>query len=148
MADIERSIEISMPPQDVFSFVASQWEGALDFWEAGIEGWTPLDSLPLRPGVQVEYLGRMLGIGIRVRMEVRDFDAGHGWTAYSVAGPPVRGDWRFESVEGGTRFTYRLRYAMPPPILGPLLDRTLLERRWVHAIEASLANLKARVEAH
>jgi len=148
MADIERCIEISAPPEDVFRYVVSQWEGNLGFWEEGIEAWTPLTSSPLGPGFQVAYVGRMLGLGMRVRMEVRDFDAGRGWSAYSVAGPRVRGDWRFEGVSGGTRFTYRLRYGMPPPILGPLLDHALFEKRWIKAIEASLANLKSRLEAH
>lgn len=148
MADIERSMEVAAPPERVFSFVASQWEGTLDFWEKGIEAWAPLTSSPLGPGFQVEDVGRMLGLGIRVRMEVREFEAGRGWSAFSVGGPPVRGDWRFEPVDGGTRFTYRLRYDMPPPVLGPLLDRALIEKRWAQAIEASLRNLKARVEGH
>jgi len=147
MADIERYIEISASPEDVIDFVVSQWEGTLDFWETGIEGWRPLTPPPLGPGFQVEYVGRMLGLGLRVRMEVREFDTGRGWSAHSVAGPPVRGDWRFEAVTGGTRFTYRLRYGMPPPLLGPLLDHALLKKRWIKAIEQSLANLKTRVEA-
>lgn len=65
-----------------------------------------------------------------------------------AGGPPVRGDWRFEPVDGGTRFTYRLRYDMAPPVLRPLLDRAFIEKRWAQAIEASLRNLKARVEGH
>jgi len=147
MADIERWIEISAPPEEVFRFVVSQWEASLDFWEEGIEAWTPLTSSPLGPGFQVEYVARTLGIDLRVRMEVRDFDPGRGWSAYSLAGPRVRGDWRFEPASGGTRFTYRLRYGMPPPILGPVLDRAFLEKRWIKAIEASLANLRTRLEA-
>lgn len=144
MADLERSIEIPAPPEEVFEFVASEWETTLGFWESGIEGWHPLSSGELREGFQVEYVGRMLGIGLKVLMEVRDFQAGRGWTANSLGEPPVRGDWRFDPTNGGTRFTYRLRYTMPPPVIGPLLDKLLIERKWASAIEASLGNLKAK----
>ncbi len=147
MADIERSIEIPAPPGEVFRFVASEWESTLEFWESGIEEWHPLSAGGLGEGFQVEYVGRMLGVGLKVRMEVRDFQDGRGWTAHSMGGPLVRGDWRFDSVNEGTRFTYRLRYRMPPPLIGLLLDKLLIERRWSSAIEASLGNLKANFSA-
>jgi hypothetical protein len=146
MADLERSIELPMPPAEVFRYVASQWETTLDFWEHGIEDWSPLDPPPLKQGFRVEYVGRVLGVGLKVRMEVSDFEEGRAWTAKSMDGPRVQGDWRFEPIEGGTRFTYRLRYTMPPPIIGPLMDRFLIKQRWASAIEASLANLKVELD--
>lgn len=146
MADIERSIDVAAHPEDVFRFVVSQWEGSLDFWAGGIENWKPLTPPPLGEGSRVRYTGRMLGIGMPVTMEVRDYRPGRGWTAYSLGSPAVRGDWRFEKGPSGTRFTYRLRYTMPPPLLGPLLDRLILARQWGKAIDASLARLKARME--
>jgi len=143
MADLQRSIDIPAPPEAVFQFLASQWETSLDFWAAGIEDWRAISSPPLGEGFQVEYVGRILGVGMKVRMEVRDFRPGRGWTANSMAGPPVRGVWRFDPLDGGTRFTYRLVYRMPPPLLGPLMDRLFVARQWASAIEASLANLQA-----
>lgn len=146
MADLTRSVEIAASPETVFNYVVSQWEGSLDFWEQGIEDWNLLTPPPLKAGARVAYTGRMLGLGFPVRMEVRDFEPGRGWFAQSIHGPPVRGDWTFEGADGGTRFTYRLRYTLPPPVLGPFLDRWLMEPRWRRAIEASLENLKRECE--
>jgi hypothetical protein len=146
MADVARSVQIAASPDSVFRYVVTEWEGDLDFWEDGIEGWRLLTPPPLKTGARVEYTGRMLGIGFPVRMEVRSFEPGKGWSAHSIEGPPVRGDWRFEPADAGTRFTYRLRYTMPPPVLGPILDRWLMEPRWRRAIEASLNNLKGECE--
>ncbi len=147
MADLERSIEIPAPPDEVFQFVASQWEATLGFWEGGIEEWHPVSAGELREGFRVEYVGRVLGIGLKVRMEVRDYQVGRGWTAYSLGGPPVRGDWRFSPTREGTRLTYRLRYRMPPPLIGPLLDKLFIEKKWASSIEASLENLEAHFGA-
>jgi hypothetical protein len=68
------------------------------------------------------------------------------WTPKSVSGPPVEGRWQFTAAGAGTRFSYRLMYRMPPPGLGPLLDRWFLAPAWRRAISAALANLKQLVE--
>jgi hypothetical protein len=146
MADIRRSISINASPEDVFRFVASAWESDLAFWEVGVEGWKPLTPPPLAEGFQVEYTARMLGIPNKVRMEVREYSEGVGWWASSIKGPPVRGDWQFEREGRGTRFTYRLRYAMPPPLLGPLLDKMILAALWEKAAGHALLKLRVMVE--
>ena len=105
MADFEKSVDIDAPLDSVYHFVVSAWETDMGFWETGIEGWTPLSPAPLSEGFQVEYVGRILGIGLKNRMEVRDHREGEGWSSFSIEGPTVRGDWSFEPTAAGTRFT-------------------------------------------
>lgn len=146
MATITRSVDIAVARETAFDFVASQWEGTLDFWAGAIERWTPQRGRPLGMGYRVGYTARMLGIPLRVEMEVVGFRRPEGWTAQSRTGPPVTGEWRFEAVDAGTRFRYRLSYRMPPPLLGPLLDRLVIAGLWERNIEQSLVNLKRRLE--
>ena len=53
----------------------------------------------------------------------------------------------FPPVKEGTRFTYGLRHRMPPPLIGPLSDKPLIEQGWSAEIEASFGNLKANFSA-
>jgi hypothetical protein len=147
VATITRTVEIAASREAAFDFVVSAWEGALGFWAGGIERWTPQPGRSLGPGYRVSYTARMLGIPTRVEMEVVEFSRPEGWTAQSCAGPPVTGEWRFAAAGAGTSFTYRLSYRMPPPIVGPLLDRLVIAGRWQRVIEQSLDNLKRRLEA-
>ncbi len=100
----------------------------------------------MKSGFRVRYVAKLLGLPFTVEMEVHDFVPGQGWVARSVGGPQEEGTWRFSSENGHTRFTYRLSYRMPPAVLGPLLDRWLMARRWEDAITLSLAALKRLLE--
>jgi hypothetical protein len=146
MADIATSVDINAPVRTVFDFVVAEWQGTLAFWPHGIQDWTPAPNRALGDGFRVRYVAKMLGLPMAVEMEVSDFVPGQGWTAKSVSGPPVEGRWQFAPQATGTRFSYRLRYRMPPPGVGPLLDRWFLAPAWERAIAAALANLKQLVE--
>jgi uncharacterized membrane protein len=147
MATISASVDIAAPLSKVFAFVVAEWEGTLAFWPRGIRRWTPLSAAPLGDGFRVRYRAQLLGVPFSVEMEVCDFVYERGWRARSVGGPPAEGRWEFEPNDSGTEFTYRLSYEMPPPGVGPLLDRWLLGPAWERAIGEALANLKRQIEA-
>ena len=147
MARIEQSVVVSAPVAAVFDFVAAEWQGALRFWPHGIRNWRPLTDQPLGVGFRVRYTAQVLGVPFPIEMAVVEFTAGQSWTARSVSGPPVEGHWAFAVHPGGTLFTYRLSYRMPPPLLGPLLDRWFFAPAWNRAIAAALSSLKRLVEA-
>lgn len=147
MATITACVDINSPPPDVFAFVVGEWQGTLRFWSKGIRRWTPLSSPPLRDGFRVRYRAQVLAVPIPMEMEVCDFVPQLGWTARSVRGPSAEGRWEFVPEGLGTRFRYRLSYVMPPPGIGPLMDRWLFAPAWERAIGEALQNLKHMVEA-
>jgi len=147
MATLEQTVEIRAPAEVVFDYVVAEWESSLSFWRGGVYKWTPLSESPMGDGFRVSYVARMLGVGFRIEMEVRDFVRYEGWRAVSRRGLPVEGRWRFVSDDGRTKFTYRLSYDLPPPILGPLLDELLMKRLWTTAIDRSLVSLKRLIES-
>lgn len=147
MALIEQSIVIHAPTGAVFDFVVAEWQSGLGFWEHGIRNWRPLATRPLGVGFRVRYTAQVLGVPFPMEMEVVEFAPGRYWLARSVRGPRAEGRWAFAAQEDGTRFTYRLSYEMPPPLLGPLLDRACFAPAWRRAIAAALESLKRVVEA-
>ena len=146
MSKLEKSIEINAPVTEAFAFVVAEWEGDLSFWQGGVYDWEPRSAGPMGDGFEVSYLARILGLGYRIEMTVRDFQANRGWTAVSRKGPETTGTWQFEPLDGSTRFTYRLEYTMPLPLVGGLLDRLLVAPRWARIIDRSLEHLKTLVE--
>ena len=146
MATLERTVEIRAPVEEVFNFVVAEWESGMSFWRGGVYEWTPLGEGPLGNGFRVGYVARMLGVGFYLEMEVQNFVAYEGWIAVSRKGPAAEGRWRFVSENGSTSFTYGLTYSLPPPVLGPLLDKLLMRRLWSRAIDRSLVNLKRSIE--
>jgi len=145
MAKLEKSIEIKAPVTEAFALVVAEWEGDLSFWQGGVYDWEPSER-PMGDGFVVSYLAKILGLGYRIEMSVQDFQANRGWTAVSRKGPETTGTWRFEALDGSTRFTYRLEYSMPLPLVGGLLDKLLLAPRWARIIDRSLEHLKILVE--
>lgn len=147
MATIAASVDIAAPPSKVFAFVTAEWEGTLAFWPRGIRRWTPSSAAPLGDGFRIRYRAQLLGVPFPMEMGVCDFVPGRRWRARSVGGPPAEGRWEFAPRGCGTRFTYRLSYEMPPPVVGPLVDRWLTGPAWERAVGEALANLKRLVEA-
>ncbi|MGD2151811.1 MAG: SRPBCC family protein [Gemmatimonadales bacterium] len=147
MATLEHTVEIGAPADRVFDFVVAEWESSMSFWQGGVYNWSPLSRGPMGDGFRVAYVARMLGVGFQIEMEVRDFVRYEGWVAVSRKGPSSEGRWRFVSENGTTKFTYELSYDLPPPILGPLMDRLLMKRLWSRAIDRSLLNLKQLIES-
>ena len=146
MATLERTVEINAPAETVFDFVVAEWESSMSFWQGGVYKWTPLSEGPMGDGFRVSYVARMLGVGFHVEMEVENFVAYEGWIAVSRTGPSAEGRWLFVSENGSTRFTNGLTYSLPPPVLGPLLDKLVMRRLWSRAIDRSLLNLKRSIE--
>lgn len=62
---------------------------------------------------------------------------------------PLDGEhtWTYESVEGGTRVTVDMEYAVPGAALGKIADRLIVERMQARSFEQSLENLKMLCES-
>lgn len=104
MINIEKSIVINRPVEEVFAFVtdgskASQWQGGLE----AVEGQANT------VGDQYTEVRKFLGREMRSVMEVTAFEPNSRWAARVLKGPvPYEVSVQFEPLDGGTRMTTRV----------------------------------------
>lgn len=131
-------------PERVWT-VLSDWEGQV--------AWMP-------DVAWIRFLGpeREMGARLAVKTKVFGIPFATDELRVTVWEPPRRlaldhvgvvrgvGEWLLEPVEGGTRFTWREEFRMPPPVVG---DLALLiyspVQRWM--LRRSISNLGRLVEA-
>ena len=144
MKRIEASVEIDAPLEEVFAF-ASDWRRWDDWWE-GVSGFRPATEITRGNGTRYAYKAWIGGMTFDLETEIHDFLENAGWRGIATKGPPHRTQWVFEAKGGGTRLTYILEYELPWPVLGPILDFSLVRPGWNRMLDRSLGNLKVRFE--
>jgi hypothetical protein len=155
MGTFADSIEIARPPRDVWRFVIEEGIGdnqAPRLFE-GVEGPLAFEVLPpgrIELGARVRERVRTLnGKEESVVLEVVELEEGAVYRARLLekgAGLSRLDEaFRFEHVDGGTRFTAHFDYRIQG-LLAPLLDR--LVRRWLGRIwGVAMGRIKAEVES-
>lgn len=105
MINIERSIVIDKPVEDVFAFVsdgskAPSWQSGLE----AVEGQTNVI------GSQYTEVRKFMGREMRSVMEVTALEPNARWAAKVLKGPvPYEISVRFEPLDGGTRLTTQMQ---------------------------------------
>jgi hypothetical protein len=129
-----------------------------EVWEL-VTDWERQPSwMPDVAWIRVIGTGRELGAELEVRTKVFGIPLATDRARVTGWEPPRRltvehvgvvigvGEWRLDDIEGGTRFTWRESFRMPPPILG---DMAL----WLYSpyqrfmLRRSIRNLSRLVEA-
>jgi uncharacterized membrane protein len=146
MARIEKVVQIDVPVDRVFSFVVTEWQGSMGFFE-GIYDCRPVTDEPMGDGFRVAFKVKILGVEEELEMEIGEFVENQGWVARSIRGPETRGIWTFAPTNGGAELTYLLDYKMPLSILGEALDLLFVKGQWETNIAGSLQKLKGILEA-
>lgn len=149
MAHIEKSLTIDAPIDRVYGLARDprRWH---TWWPNLTEG--ELVKGEGEAGTVVEHAYRLLGIPIDVTTRVLE-DHREGDTARwrGAIDGPLDGEqtWSYRSVAGGraTEVTAQVDYTVPGKVLGPAVDRLVVERIQEHAVEHTLANLKLLCEA-
>lgn len=104
-------------------------------------------NLVMKKGAVIEYRFRWLGIPQYWRTLITEYEPPHSFVDEAQAGPYAqwRHTHRFEAVEGGTRVSDTVVYAMPLGVLGRiahrLVVRSQLERIFKHRQEVLRALL-------
>lgn len=140
MTKIESSVKIPLPVKDVFPYVSDykKWEE----WFEGVSDFKPTTETNKGNGTRYAYKAKMMGLNVGVETEIFDFVENQGWKGKAIKGMPHTTYWIFESIEGGTKFTYALEYELEIPLVGNWLDKTFMEPQWNKIINNSLENLK------
>jgi Polyketide cyclase / dehydrase and lipid transport. len=144
MTRLTATVEIGAPVEQVWAF-ASDWRHWDEWWE-GASGFRPTTEAARGDGARYAYRTRIAGWAVDVETEIHGFVEKSGWYGVATQGPPHRTQWLFEARGPVTRFTYRLEYGLPVPLIGPLADALLVRPAWQRWLEASLRNLKRHFE--
>lgn len=143
MTTIERSVVIEAAVDEVFAY-ASDWRRWHE-WFQGTSGFEPSGPVERGDGARYTYTAHLLGLPAKVETEVHDFVEGSGWRGIGTRGLSHTTWWRFEPVGDRTRFTYRLEYRLPVPMIGPAVDALLIRPAWRRIIDRSLSELRDRL---
>jgi len=130
MADyvLEFRVWLPRPREEVFPFFADPRNLArLDPPRLGVQLLSPPPN-PLAAGTVFDFRIRWLGIPLRWRVLIREYDPPYRFVDVQVRGPYARWEHRhlFRAAEGGTWVEDRITYRLP---LGPL--GRLLHSLWI-----------------
>jgi ligand-binding SRPBCC domain-containing protein len=128
---LEREQFIAAPRDEVFRFfedprnlarITPRW---LDFRITG------MDSLPLRPGFQIRYRIRWLGLSLPWVTRITEYESPQRFVDVQEKGPYCfwRHEHVFEEAEGGTLMRDRVQYALPFGILGSVAHGLIVSRQ-------------------
>lgn len=149
MAHIESNVRIKAPLEDVFRFV-SDWHNAEGFRD-GVYDYECVGDQPCGDGARFCCKVRSPVIGeTAYTLEMVDFSPNRGWVLQSVEGPDYIERWWFHGEPGWpryTRITYDLRYKVPVPVVGGVVDELLVRPRWEERADNTLKNIRIMVEA-
>lgn len=140
MTRIEESIIIPKPVSEVFQYT-SDWEKWSD-WFKGVSDFEPTTEIKKGNGAHYVYKANMMGINAKVDTVIHDYITDKGWRGKSTRGMPFQTQWIFQPVDEGTKFTYVLEYSVQFPLLGTLMEKSLLKPQWIKILTGSLQNLK------
>ena len=143
MIDIEQSIVITRPTEEVFAFMTdveklSQWMSELVEAKQSSDG-------PMDVGTTISAVAKPLGRQVESTLEVVEFESNRRFALKSISGPVTNEDtFTFEPVTDGTKVTRATKGEIGGffKLAEPLVDR-MLRRQF----ETNLANLKDLLEA-
>lgn len=150
MMDIQHSIIIDRPVEEVFEFVSDASNDRL--WETGVEACVPDGEAKL--GQQRDVTMEALGRRYQGEAEVTEFEPDQRLTIEIKSGLPVKGesDFQFDSANGGTELNYSMRakpanrvFRVIQPVMG-----WMLHRQWkndLQTLKELLESEEAREEA-
>lgn len=143
METVERSITIDAPLEKVFEYMDHPPHQA--GITPGIAEVRDVERLP-NGGSRSEYVYRMFGVRFRGGVEATEYEPGER-IVFGLRGGIVGGiRWTFRPRNGKTDVTYAADYTVPVPVVGNFLARLAAGYNG-RQIEATLANLKERLEA-
>ncbi|HEX2618775.1 MAG TPA: SRPBCC family protein [Phototrophicaceae bacterium] len=147
MPYVEKSIEIDMPVETVFRFVAQEPE-RMPAWWPPIELQERVSAAPTGIGSVSRYVYNMVGIRIKGEHRVMDMVENRHLLVKTISGIEADFDFTFAALgDNRTQFTIHVNYGLPGTILGQLLNRMMIERRNSDELEQGLRNLKKMLES-
>lgn len=147
MPVIEESVFIARPPQEVFDYIAATEN--IPVWDSSVLQAAQTGSEPMGMGIRSTGSSKIMGRTFDWTAEVTEYDSPHRIVNHSVEGKlSFTITDTFESVEGGTRFTYRIDAASGlGGVFGRLAD-PFVQRAQTRTVRANLDSLAELLTEH
>jgi uncharacterized membrane protein len=104
MAQMQQSVDIARPLEEVFAFVANSANDAL--WGSNLVEVTKVSPGPVGVGSRFRYKVRFAGREFELVREITEYEPNRRQAVKTISGPLRFGGVRtFEAIPGGTRLT-------------------------------------------
>jgi uncharacterized membrane protein len=104
MAQMQQSVDIARPLEEVFAFVANSANDAL--WGSNLVQVTKVSPGPVGVGSRFRYKVRFAGREFELVREITEYEPNRRHAVKTISGPLRFGGVRtFEAIPGGTRLT-------------------------------------------
>ena len=142
---VERTTHIAAPPQAVYDIVMDP--GRLADWVTIHQQIVGTAQSPLRKGSELTQSLKLAGKRFNVRWRVVENEPCRHvvWEGRGPVGSHARVEYRFDSNDGGTDFSYINEYDLPGGPLGRAAGRAV-SRVTQKEVDGSLQRLKQLVE--
>jgi carbon monoxide dehydrogenase subunit G len=142
---VERTVHIAAPPQTVYDVVMDP--GRLDEWVSIHDHREDSSTAPLRKGSTLTQVLKLAGRRFKVNWKVVENEPCEHvvWEGRGPVASHARVEYRFDSNDGGTRFSYVNEYDLPGGPLGRVAGRAVA-RVTQKELDGSLQRLKQLVE--
>lgn len=142
MVNVETSIIINRPIEEVFAFVTDIRNSSL--WDSGLVDIQQTPQSPLGMGTRITEVRKFLGRKMETNSEVVEYEPPTKYTRKGTGGPfPITGSLTFEPTAEGTKLTWIFK--MQPggffALAEPLIARSLKK-----ALESGLGTAKGLLE--
>ena len=145
MAEIVKAIDIAVPVEVAFDFVANPHNG-LKFMP-NFTKFQPVGLPDHGKGAKVEAAGTMFGVQYRTTLEIIEFVQNERFVSRSTEGVKSTSTWQFKSLpDGGTEVTFASDYSLPGGFLGRFMDKLVMEKEIERNTVQTLVNLKKILE--
>lgn len=144
MSRIIEQMEINVPVEKVFSFVAD-YTNATKYTEHLVR-FEPTTKTKRGKGARFDITGEIFGIPFKSQLKVADFVENRGWRLKPISGTQIEIQWLFRSTEKGTRVTYITKYRLPFGLMGTIIDSLIVRRVARKYTERTVQKLKDLLE--
>ena len=143
MIDVEKSINIQRPVEEVFNYVSNLTHSAE--WQRGLTEVRRITEQPLGVGTRYALVRTFMGRKMEANNEITEFTPGVKVAFKTISGPiPLEASYQFETAEKGTKLTSKIE--MQPKgfvsLAEPLISASLQKD-----VEANLNVLKNMLES-
>ena len=143
MIDVEKSIIIQRPVEEVFNYVSNLTHSAE--WQNGLTEVRQITDKPLGVGTQYALVRTFMGRKMEANNEITEFTPDVKVAFKTISGPiPLEASYQFETAEQGTKFTSKIEMqpkgfvSLAEPLISASLQRD---------VEANLNVLKNMLES-
>ena len=149
MPEITKVIDIMVPAQEVFDYVAD-FRNSLNYM-VSFDTFEPCGDVAYGVGAEVQAAGSFMGVPVKARLKIVEFEPPRRFVSQSTEGVESTATWEFLDLppeEGqGTEVIFTSTYKVPGgKLFGSMLNGLVVERSIEKQTTQTLVNLKKVLE--